>query len=107
MIIVTFSSPLFVLASMNWSEKHLMDYELTVDANQTACSYLKQFHLKDVILSVCNRGGQIVLDNRLFLKETATIPGIPLNLGQWKTLERMSDSVNQAIKEATEQRGGT
>lgn len=70
MIMITLSLPLFGLASMNWSENRPVDYELTVEPNETACTCLKHFHLKDnVILSVCNRGVEIVyiVDIRLFL----------------------------------------
>ena len=53
MIIVLFSTPLFVLASMGWSNHHPVDYEVEMNVNETACSYLKQFDLKDhVMLSV-------------------------------------------------------
>ena len=72
-----------------------------MDVNQTACSYLKQFDIEDnVILSVCNTDGQILVDIRVFLNDTATIRGIPLNLKQWKVLLRVSDSVYRAIEEA-------
>ena len=74
---------------------------MKVEANQTACSYLKQFDLQDnVMLSVCHRGGDISMDIRLFLNQTATIRGIPLNLRQWNVLQRVSNSVNRAIEEA-------
>ena len=56
-ILISLSTPLYILASMEWSNNY-----------QTACSYLKQFDLKvNVILSVCNRDGEIMLDIRLFL----------------------------------------
>ena len=72
-----------------------------MDVNQTVCSYLKQFDIEDnVILSVCNTDGHIVVDIRVFLNDTANIRGIPLNLNQWKVLLRVSDSVNRAIEEA-------
>ena len=107
MIIVLLSTPLFVLASMNWSNHHPMDYEVKVNVSETACSYLKQFDLKDhVMLSVCNRDGEIILDIRLFINQTATISGIPLNLGQWNVLQRVSPSVNRVIEETTEERNG-
>ena len=77
-ILVSLSTPLYILASMKWWNNYPFD---VMEVNQTACSYLKQFDLKDnVILSVCNRDGEIKLDNRLFLNQTATIRGIPLNL---------------------------
>ena len=45
---------------MEWSNNYPFDYVMEV--NQTACSYLKQFDLKDnVILSVCNRDGEMVV----------------------------------------------
>ena len=57
---------------------------MKVQANQTVCSYLKQFDLKgNVILSVCHRDEEVSVDIRLFLNKTATIRGIPLNLIQW------------------------
>ena len=60
---------------MEWSNNYPFDYVMEVN------SYLKQFDLKDnVILSVCNRDGEIMLDIRLFLNQTATIHVIPLNL---------------------------
>ena len=96
-ILVSLSTPLYILASMEWSNNYPLDYVMEV--NQTACSYLKQFDLKDnVILSVCNRDGEIMLDIRLFLNQTATIRGIPLNLRQWNALQRASNSVNRAIE---------
>ena len=55
MTLVQLSTLLFVLASMNWSNHHPVDFEVKVDANETACSFLKQFDLKDhVMLSVYN-----------------------------------------------------
>ena len=72
-----------------------------MDASQTVCSYLKHFDIEDnVILSVCNTDGHIVVDIRVFLNDTATIRGIPLNLKQWKVLLRVSHSVNRAVEEA-------
>ena len=86
---------------MEWSNSDPLDYEVKVEANQTACSYLKQFDLQDsVMLSVCHRDGELGIDIRLFLNETATIRGIPLNLVQWNVLQRVSSSVNRAIEEA-------
>ena len=96
-ILVSLSTPLYILASMEWSNNYPFDYVMEVD--QTACSYLKQFDLKDnVIVSVCNRDGEIMLDIRLFLNQTATIRGIPLNLRQWNILQGVSNSVNGAIE---------
>ena len=96
-ILVSLSTPLYILASMEWSNNYPFDYVMEV--NQTACSNLKQFDLKDnVILSVCNRDGEIMLDIRLFLNQTATIRGIPLNLRQWNGLQGVSNSVNRAIE---------
>ena len=86
---------------MEWSNSDPLDYEVKVEANQTACSYLKQFDLQDnVMLSVCHRDGELSIDIRLFLNKTATIRGIPLNLMQWNVLQRVSSSVNRAIEEA-------
>ena len=96
-ILVSFSTLLYILASMEWSNNYPFDYVMEV--NQTACSYLKRFDLKDnVILSVCNRDGEIMLDIRLFLNQTATIRGIALNLRQWNVLQGVSNSVNRAIE---------
>ena len=96
-ILVSLSTPLFILASMEWSNNYPFDY--VMEANPTACSYLKQFDLKDnVILSVCNRDGEIMLDIRLFLNQMATICGIPLNLRQWIVLQGVSNIVNRAIE---------
>ena len=96
-ILVSLSTPLYILASMEWSNNYPFDYVMEV--NQTACSYLKQFDLKDnVILSVCNRDGEIMLDIRLFPNQTATIRGIPLNLRRWNVLQGVSKSVNRAIE---------
>ena len=86
---------------MDWSNSDPLDYEVKVEANQTACSYLKQFDLQDsVMLSVCHRDGELGIDIRLFLNKTATIRGIPLNLMQWNNLQGVSSSVNRAIEEA-------
>ena len=91
----------YILASMDWSNNDPMDYEVKVEANQTACSYQKQFDLKDnVALSVCHRDEEISLDIRLFLNQTATIHGIPLKPRKWNVLQRVSNSVNKAIEEA-------
>ena len=91
-ILVSLSTPLYILASIEWSNNYPFYYVMEV--NLTACSYMKQFDLKDnVILSVCNRDGEIMLDIRLFLKQTATIRGIPLNLRQWNVLQGVSNSV--------------
>ena len=88
-ILASLSTPLYILASMEWSNNYPFDYVMEV--NQTACSCLKQFDLKDnVILSVCNRDDEIMFDIRLFLNQTATICGIPLNLRQWNALEGAS-----------------
>ena len=96
-MLVSLTTTLYILASMEWSNNYPFDYVMEV--NQTACLYLKQFDLKDnVILSVCNRDGEIMLDIRLFLNQTATICGIPLNLRQWNALQQASSSVNRAIK---------
>ena len=82
---------------MEWSNNYPFDYVMEV--NQTACSYLKQFDLKDkVILSVCNRDGEIMLYIRLFLNQMATIRVIPLNLRQWNVLQEVTNSVNRAIE---------
>ena len=95
-ILVSLSTPLYILASMECSNNYPFDYIMEV--NQTACSYLKQFNLKDyVILSVCNRDGEFMLDIPLFLNQTATIRGIPLNLRQWNVLQGVSISVNRAV----------
>ena len=95
-ILVSLSTPLYILASMEWSNNYPFDYVMEV--NQTACSYLKQFDLKDnVILSMCNRDREIMLDIRLFLNQMATIHGMPLNLRQWNVLQGVSNSVNRAI----------
>ena len=95
-ILVSLSTPLYILASMECSNNYPFDYVMEV--NQTACSYLKQFNLKDyVILSVCNRDGEIMLDIPLFLNQTATIRGIRLNLRQWNVLQGVSISVNRAV----------
>ena len=96
-ILVSLTTPLYILTSMEWSNNYPFDYVMEV--NQTACSYLKQFDLKDnVILSVCNRDGEIMLDIRPLLNQTATVHGIPLNLRQWNILQRASNSVNRAIE---------
>ena len=86
---------------MEWSNNDPFDYEVKVQANQTACSYLKQFGLNDnLILSLCHRDEEISLDIRPFLNKAATIRCIPLNLMQWDVLQRVSSSVNRAIEEA-------
>ena len=86
---------------MDWSNSDPLDYEVKVEANQTACSYLKQFDLQDIVmLSVSHRDGELSIDIRLFLNKTVTIRGIPLNLIQWNVLKRVSSSVNRAIEEA-------
>ena len=100
-ILITLCAPVYVLVSMGWSNNDPLDYEVKVEANQTACSYLKQFDLQDnVMLSVCHRDGELSIDIRLFLIKTATISGIPLNIMQWNVLQRVSISVNRAIEDA-------
>ena len=39
-----------------------------------------------------------MLDVRLFLNQTVTISGIPLNLRQWNVLQGVSNNVNRAIE---------
>ena len=86
---------------MGWSNNDLLDYEVKMEANQTACSYLKEFDLQDnMMLSVRHRDSELSIDIRLFLNKIATIRGIPLNLMQWNILQRVSTSVNRAIEEA-------
>ena len=58
------------------------------------------------MLSVCNRDGEIILNIRLFINQTATIRGIPLNLREWNALQRVSASVNRAIEKTTEEGNG-
>ena len=99
-ILITLCAPVYVLASMGWSNNDPLDYEVKVEANQTACSCLKQFDLQDNVLSVCHRDGELSIDIRLFLIKTATISSILLNLMQWNVLQRVSSSVNRAIEEA-------
>ena len=100
-IMITLCLPVYVLASMDWSNSDPLDYEVKVEANQAACSYLKQFDLQgNVMLSVCHRDGELSIDIRLFLNKTATVRGIPLNLIQWNVLQRVSSCVNRAIGEA-------
>ena len=99
LVLVTLCALICVLVSTEWSNYET--HETTMDASQTVCSYLKHFDIEDnVILSVCNTDGHIVVDIRVFLNDTATIRGIPLNLKQWKVLLRVSHSVNRAIEEA-------
>ena len=50
-ILVSLSTPLYILASMEWSNNYPFDYVMEV--NQTACSYLKQFALKDNVILSC------------------------------------------------------
>ena len=95
---ITLCKPVYILASMEWSNNDPLDYEVKVEAYQTACLYLKPFD--NVILYVCHRAREISLDIRLFLNQTATIRGIPLNLRQWNVLQRVSSSVNSAVEEA-------
>ena len=45
--------PVFVLASMEWSNNDPLNYEVNVEAYQTACSYLKQFDLQDNVMQLC------------------------------------------------------
>ena len=100
-ILITLCAPVYILASIDWLNNDPMDYEVKVQANQTECSYLKQFDLKaNVILSVCHRDEEVSVDIHIFLNKTATIRGIPLNLIQWNLLQRVSSSVNRAIEEA-------
>ena len=52
-ILITPGISVYVIASMEWSNIGTLDYEVKVEAYQTASSYLKQFDLKDnVMLSV-------------------------------------------------------
>ena len=45
---------MYVLASIEWSNNDPLDYEVKVEANQTACSYLKQFDLQDFFTEYIN-----------------------------------------------------
>ena len=49
MILVTLCIPVYILACMEWTNQYPLDYEVKVEVNQTVCSYLKQFYLKDSI----------------------------------------------------------
>ena len=53
-ILITHRAPVYVLASMEWSNNDPLDYEVKVEANQTACSYLKQFDLQDFFTEYIN-----------------------------------------------------
>ena len=51
-IMITLCVPVYILASMEWSNNDSVDYEVKVQAIQTACSYLKKSDPKDNVLSV-------------------------------------------------------
>ena len=73
-ILITFCIPVYVLASLEWLTIDPLDYEVKAEANQTACSYMKQFDIQDnEMLSVCHRDGDISIDIHLFLNQIDTI----------------------------------
>ncbi len=91
-----------ILSSLAAAREHPMDYEVKIDdENRTACVFVKRYDLRDgIYLTVCNLGGEVIIDIRRFLNGTATIRGIPLNLKQWLTLKQITSTVDTAINEA-------
>lgn len=72
-----------------------------IDANQTACLYVKQFTLaRNMRVTVCNQHSEIIVDIRRFINGTSTIIGIPLHLHQWLTLKQLTPLIDRAIAEA-------
>lgn len=99
MVAVGVSIPGIVLVSVSSHSQTLVDQAEKL--NHTACLYAKQYHLNEnVYITVCNMNGDVLLDIRQFLNNTATIKGIQLNLRQWLTLKQMSRPIDVAIMEA-------
>ena len=93
-ILITLCLPVYVLASMDWSNSDPFDYKVKVEANQTACSYLKQFDLQDsVMLSVCHRDGEISIDISKTFILLSSIIYRPLNEA-WAPINHRSSLIN-------------
>ncbi len=70
------------------SECPVTDGYITELTNHSACSDTKVYHLDyNTFVTVCLLGGDIILDVRRFVNDTASIKGIGLNLRQWLTLK--------------------
>lgn len=68
--------------------------------NNTTCVFVKRFHLtENEYVTVCNLKGEMVLDIRKFVNNTATIKGLRLNLNQWGTLKQTIHSIDVAVTE--------
>lgn len=101
LILSSCTVPGIVLISTTHCPKSPIDYEVKPDLNQTACVYVKQYHLRhNTYATVCNLNGYVFVDLRRYLNGTATAIGIQLELSQWITLKQMTRSIDQGINEA-------
>lgn len=99
------SIPTLVLTLQSSSDcvTSITDVNATVqpNLNQTACVYVKQFHLQNQLFTtVCNLDGHVFVDVRRFVNGTATIKGVDLTLNQWLILKQHTSSIDEAITEA-------
>jgi len=79
------------------------DFNNTIKSisNQTACVYVKQFHLQhQLYATVCNHDGNVFLDVKRFVNGAATINGVDLSFKQWLALKQQISHVDEAISEA-------
>lgn len=98
-VALTVSIPGLVMISV--SSPQTVTLKREENMNNTACVFVKRFHLTEkVYVTVCNLNGEMVLDIRKFVNNTATIKGLRLNLNQWGTLKQTMHSIDVAVNEA-------
>ena len=75
--------------------------EVMPDTNQSACVFVKQFHLLyRTYATVCNIDGYVFLDLRQFVNGSQTIIGIALESNQWTRLKQLIPSIDEGFLEA-------
>lgn len=98
-VALTVSIPGLVMISV--SSPQTVTLKREENMNNTVCVFVKRFHLTEkVYVTVCNLNGEMVLDIRKFVNNTATIKGLRLNLNQWGTLKQTMHSIDVAVNEA-------
>ncbi|MES9880678.1 MAG: hypothetical protein ABW185_07335 [Sedimenticola sp.] len=100
-LLSAFIIPSVVLMTTVCFPNNTYSSEIDVEANQTACMYVKQFALsRNMRVTVCNQGSEIIVDMRRFINGTSTIIGLPLQLRQWSKLKQLTPLIDRAIFEA-------
>lgn len=99
LILSTCTVPVIIMVSTTHCPPK--DYEVKPNLNQTACVYVKQYHLRhNTYATVCNLDGHIFVDIRRFINGTGSAIGIQLESNQWLRLKQMTPSIDQGISEA-------